>query len=83
MLGDVGDPLAVRLTRSDVLADVVVVSGRSRLLAVASPAHGRGPQLLLDTPPQGAAISDVDARTLEFVRQEPVAKRWIIGLGVD
>ena len=83
MLGDVGDPRAVRLSGGEVPLHVIVVHRRTGSLALTPLAHGRGPQLLLRTQPPRPAFTDVDAGPLELVRQKPVTERRIIGVRVD
>lgn len=82
MVGNAGDPLSVRRGRGEVVLDVVVVNGRTRvaLFRVDPCGQCRREPLLRAQPPRPTRL---DAGALEVVGQEPVAEGRIVAVGVD
>ncbi|MGF7122735.1 hypothetical protein J2X34_003159 [Rhodococcus sp. BE178] len=83
MLGNVVQPQHIRLRRSEVAGDRVVVHRRPRPAASAGFLGERGPDPLQGAQPMDAVLAGGDVVMGQLVRDEPVPERRIVGLDIE
>lgn len=84
VLGDIGEPEPVRSARGELAPDEIVAHGRSDQAPLATAfADERAEDLVLRTRPPYPPLRRGEPSLGEFVGDEPVSERGIVGMHID